>query len=595
VVAFSSPAFGAPAPSGMPAPARVAFPSPAFAEPGQVPVMTLPAAAAVVAPPRVRPAPAVQLGETPVPPPVVIGETPAPQPVQLGETPVPVEGPPWAPGLGEVGYAPPAPVEPVRMVTAPGQILTGAPSTRIPTLTVPPPPPAAPPPGPPPAIAAPPVVRIDPKTGLPLETVTKESETEKQTFQVPGTENIEQRMHLRELGIVTPESATAEQVQQWYADEARRHREKTMTDADVQRLRRGGTETENKADLALLGYLNQVNKLLEAFPDPAERATYIGGVRRRVKEQLERIPGFSDPRFQQWQTLVSPFGEKLFDRAGAALTETELSVLRPLLPTGEEVSPAQFEWRLQNFTDELTARVAVRTAWRQLPVEQQTGATYEALLQQLRDQRAAARQQTFAPPPGTGSVTITPTSRPPQEAAAAPGLRQELAGTFIPERPFTTELPSVALATAGGTAGALTGPLAPIAVPVLAGLGGAVGEAGRVGYEQLTGTPPAEAGTLGERMLRAGTRSVAGEAVGPLVRGGTALVRGAVQTGARLAPAATAAGYPTIGWALRAMPWAAQALPAAPQIATPWLRAGLPRAAQQTGTALILPPAQQPP
>jgi hypothetical protein len=437
-------------------------------------------------------------------------------------------------------------------------------------------------------------VRIDPKTGLPLETVTKESETEKQTFEVPGTENIEQRMRMRDLGIVTPESATPEQVQQWYADEARRHREKAISDADVQRLRRGGTETENKADQALLGYLNQVNKLIEAFPDPAERATYVGGVRRRVKEQLERIPGFSDPRFQQWQTLVGPFGEKLFDRAGAALTETELSVLRPLLPTGEEVSPAQFEARLQNFTDELTARVAVRAAWKQLPVEQQTAATYESLLGQLRDQRAAARQQALAPPPGTGSVTTTPTTAP-GGAAAAPSLGADVSRTFIPERPFTTELPSVALATAGGTAGAMTGPLAPIAVPVLAGLGGAVGEAGRVGYEQLTGTPPAEAGGLGERMLRAGTRSVAGEAVGPLVRGGTALVRGAVQTGARLAPAATAAGYPTVGWALRAAPWAAQALPAAPQIATPWLRAGLPGAAQQTGTALILPPAPQGP
>jgi hypothetical protein len=316
-----------------------------------------------------------------------------------------------------------------------------------------------------------------------------------------------------------------------------------------------------------------------------------------MKEQLERVPGFSDPRFQQWQTLVGPFGEKLFDRAGAALTETELSVLRPLLPTGEEASPAQFEARLQNFTDELTVRMAIRGVWRQLPVEQQTAATYDALLNQLRDQRAAARQQALAPPPGTGSVTTTPTTRPPQEAAAAPGLRQELAGTFIPERPFTTELPSVALATAGGTAGAMTGPFAPVAVPVLAGLGGAIGEAGRVGYETLTGTPPAEAGGLEQRMLRAGTRSVGGEAVGPLFRAGTAVARGLGRAGAEVAPAVAQAGYPTISWMLRGGQRLLQALPAVslPPVAPPWFMKGLPRAAQQTGTALILPPAAQEP
>jgi hypothetical protein len=493
-----------------------------------------------------------------------------------------------------VGYPSGAPVEPPRIAIQ-GPI---GPSTRIPTLTVPAaPPPAAAASGAPPAAVAPPVVRIDPKTGLPLETVTKESETEKQTFQVPGTENIKERMVLRSLGIATPESATSEQVEAWNAEQARLNREKAITDADVQRLRRGATETEAKGDQILTGYLNSVNKLLETFPDPAERATYIGGIRRRMKEQMERVPGLSDPRFDQWQTLVKPFGEKLFDRGGASLTDNEIAVLRPNLPTGDEVSPAQFEARLQNFVDELTAKLAVRTAMRQLPVEQQTAATANYLNDQLREQRAAARQQALAPPPGTGSVTTTPTTRPPQEAAAAPGLRQELAGTIIPERPFTTELPSVALATAGGTVGAMTGPFAPIAVPVLAGLGGAVGEAGRVGYEQLTGTPPAEAGGLEQRLLRAGTRSVAGEAVGPLFRGGAAVARVLGRAGAEVAPAVAQAGYPTIGWVLRGGQSLMRALPAVglSPVTPSWLMKGLPRAAQQTGTALILPPAAQEP
>jgi hypothetical protein len=440
---------------------------------------------------------------------------------------------------------------------------------------------------------APPEVRYDPKTGLPLEAVKKESETETQTFQVPGTENIKERMVLRGLGIATPESATAEQVEAWNAEQARLNREKAITDADVQRLRRGATETEAKGDQILTGYLNSVNKLLETFPDPAERATYIGGIRRRMKEQMERVPGLSDPRFDQWQTLVKPFGEKLFDRGGASLTDNEIAVLKPNLPTGDEVSPAQFEARLQNFVDELTAKLAVRTAMRQLPVEQQTAATANYLNEQLREQRAARRHQALAPQ----STTTTPTTTPPGAAAAPPGIAAELQRTFIPERPFTTELPSVGGAVTLGALGGMTGPLAPIVTPPLVVLGGALGEAGRVGYEQVTGTPPAEAGGLGARMTRAGARAAAGEALGPLVRGGTQVARGLVRAGAELGPTVTRAGYPTIGWVLRAGQEVAERLPAVslPEVAPPWLAAAMPRTARQVGTALILPPAPQQP
>jgi hypothetical protein len=583
VVAYPSPAFEA-EPSAPAAPVVVA-PVPVRAAPPLLGGM--PPAAAVVAPPRQPRAAAVQLGETPVP--VQLGETAVPVPVQLGETPVPVS--PWAPAPGEVGFAPPAPVEPPR-IAVPGPI-GGGPSTRIPALTVPEPPaPSAPAAAPPPAIAAPPVVRIDPNTGLPLETVTKESETEKQTFRVTGTENIEPRMRMRDLGIVSPESATPEQVQQWYADEAKRNRDKAITEADVKRLRAGATETEAKGDLALMGYLNDVNKLLEAFPDPAERASFLGTLRRPIKEQLERFPTFSDPRFQQWQTLVGPFGEKLFDRAGAALTEHEIAVLRPLLPTGKEVSPAQFEWRLQNFTDELTAKIAVRAAWRQLPVEQQTAATYEALNDQLREQRAAARREALAPPVKAGeSTTTTPTT--------TPGARGQIAQTFIPERPFTTELPSVLAATALPAAVAAS-PLAPVlavpgAVPVLSATGGALGEAGRVGYEVVTGTPPAEPGGVGGRMLRAGVRSAGAEALRPVLRIPGAVVRAFPGVAEAAGPMLRRAGLPFTGTVVQA---AGQLAPRMAVVAPPWLGAAaepLERLGVQGGTALILPPAVQDP
>jgi hypothetical protein len=597
VVGYPSPAFGAePTASTAPAPVAPVAVVPVPVAPAPAPRLLggMPPAAAVVAPPRQPRAAAVQLGETPVP--VQLGETAAPVPVQLGETPVPVS--PWAPVPGEVGYAPPAPVEPPR-IAVPGPI-GGGPSTRIPTLTVPEPPaPSAPAAAPPPAIAAPPVVRVDPKTGLPLETVTKESETEKQTFRVTGTENIEPRMRMRDLGIVSPESATPEQVQQWYADEAKRNRDKAITEADVKRLRAGATETEAKADLALMGYLNDVNKLLEAFPDPAERATYLGPVRRRMKDQLEKFPMFSDPRYQQWRTLIGPFGEKLFDKAGASLTEHELAVLKPLLPTGEEDSPAQFEWRLQNFSDELTAKIALRAAWRQLPVEQQTAASYEALSDQLRDRRAAARQQTFAPPVKAGeSTTTTPTTTGPQ-APTAPGGRGQIAQTFIPERPFTTELPSV-LGAAALPAAVAASPLAPVLAvpgvsPALAATGGALGEGGRVGYEVLTGTPPAEPGGVGGRMVRAGVRSGGAEALRPLLRLPGAVVRAFPGVAQAAGPMLRRAGLPFTGTVVQAT---ARLAPTMAVVAPPWLGAAaepLERLGLQSGAALILPPAVQDP
>jgi hypothetical protein len=404
-------------------------------------------------------------------------------------------------------------------------------------------------------------------------------------------------MRMRDLGIVTPESATPEQVQQWYTDEAKRNRDKAITDADVKRLRAGATETEAKADLALMGYLNDVNKLMEAFPDPAERASYLGPVRRRVKDQLEKFPAFSDPRYQQWQTLVGPFGEKLFDRAGAALTEHEIAVLRPLLPTGKEDSPAQFEWRLQNFTDELTAKIALRAAWRQLPVEQQTAETYQALSDQLRDRRAAARQQALAPPVKAGeSTTTTPTTT---QAPTAPGAQGQIAQTFIPERPFTTELPSVLGATALPAAVAAS-PLAPVlavpgAVPVLSATGGALGEAGRVGYEVVTGTPPAEPGGLSGRMLRAGVRSAGAEALRPVLRLPGAVVRAFPGVAEAAGPVLRRAGLPFTGTVVQA---AGQLAPRMAVVAPPWLGAAaepLERLGVQSGTALILPPAVQDP
>jgi len=128
-------------------------------------------------------------------------------------------------------------------------------------------------------------------------------------------------------------------------------------------------------------------------------------------------------------------------------------------------------------------------------------------------------------PSRVGAPPPAPAEAPPADLPAHPSAAQRARGIFLPERTFTSQLPSVAGATVGGSvggaAGALTGPLAPVAIPVLsatgAAIGGGLGEAGQLGYEWVSGAPPAEPGTAWERMQNAAIRS-----------GGTELVAGPV-------------------------------------------------------------------
>jgi hypothetical protein len=109
--------------------------------------------------------------------------------------------------------------------------------------------------------------------------------------------------------------------------------------------------------------------------------------------------------------------------------------------------------------------------------------------------------------PSSGMVPTPPPAPAATPPAAPPATLGSVAReTLLPDRSFTSELPSIGLATG---VGAVSGPFAPLTVPVAS----AVGEAGQVGLEHVMGWPPAEAGTLAERMERAGVRGLAGEAI----------------------------------------------------------------------------------
>jgi hypothetical protein len=111
--------------------------------------------------------------------------------------------------------------------------------------------------------------------------------------------------------------------------------------------------------------------------------------------------------------------------------------------------------------------------------------------------------------PGLGAQPQQP---PPAAPPPAPGFGAQVRQTLLPERSFMSEVPSIALGTAGAIAGGMTGPFAPVVAPALAAVGSGLGEAGQVGLEHVMGWPPAERATLGERVTRAATRGGIAEA-----------------------------------------------------------------------------------
>jgi hypothetical protein len=418
-----APTTGPPTPPPPAEPTKpAAKPPPAPAPPVAPPTAELPAAAAppVVASPRdvarppvaapvvtppPRPPPAAPPVVTPPPkPPAPAAKPPAPPPAaQLGETPAPPTPPaapiqpvsryipdeevtqlmqPQPPAGPPVLYAPPAPAAPpaTPALTVPAVPLVAAPPA--PPVVVAPPPPAVP------GTKQPPV---DPRTGFPLQSYTQESQEGKATFGAPSAANAETALRLREVGITDPSLATPEQIAEYNRRDLEHLAAKKATETDVVRMRGAPSEAQQKGTDAYFNYLNQLNAFYEAFPTPEERAQFIGPLTRRAYELGQYVPGMNSERYSDFRELLAPFKEKVFDRGGAALTEMEMSVLRPLLPTGEERNPYEFERRLQQFGDQLRLRLATRSAWQRLPVEQQNEQTYNAMLATFSADRARAR------------------------------------------------------------------------------------------------------------------------------------------------------------------------------------------------------------
>jgi N-acetylmuramoyl-L-alanine amidase len=478
--------------------------------------------------------------------------------------PAPPAAPPPAPARPA---APPAAPPPRPAPAAPPVVRPAPPPAPAPVI----PPVAAPPPAPPPPLRPSDVIpglpRPETRIGYPPPAPAEEA----------GAAPVMPPLPELAPAVVTPavpqEPTQAQPLVVKRETQKGPEGERTLESAELP------AEAATKAVGTLLNYRNYARRVLTAFPDPAERAKYVGWLNRPAAEVKQLAS--ADRRFSDFKTVMAPFQLSFFDRGGAALSADEIFVLREGLPTGQERTAADFESKLAYFPDLVEEQLAVRLAQQRTPIEAQTGAWADQIQRDIDAARAARWQarglgapaptaEAPAPPPAVAATTTTMAPPPPPPAGPAPPaaeptaaappptarpsgiLPRAYAAVVAPNRSFVSLLPSIGGATVGGLGGAaggaalgaMTGPFAPVAVPVgavvgglLGGTGGGVaGEAVRMGAEQL-GTAEPIAQPPGERLTEAGIRGAAGEVIGaPFTLGGRLVARPFLRAAETLAP-----------------------------------------------------------
>jgi len=321
---------------------------------------------------------------------------------------------------GEVGYPSPAPV-PVDYRGVPFR--TAVPDLSPTALGLPPPPRAGVPAdiGAPRGAAPPLFPLVDPNTGVPLSGVTTKGSEREQTYAVPSPAAGDVAANMQAAGITDWRLAKPEQIQEFKrlqaADEARRK----VMDADITRAR-GATPAEQKNALNVFNdYRQALNTYLNDFPNPEDRAKYIGWLNRGTREVLRLAR--SDPQFEKFRRDTDAFQYKDFNDKKGVLSDDEQKSLGNLLPTGHEPNAISHEERLQGFNDIINARLGMRTAQLTMAPDEITPAWWNAANQAIVDQAEADKQQLGGGVAGgvVGAALNAPAAAPsPVPAPAAP-------------------------------------------------------------------------------------------------------------------------------------------------------------------------------
>jgi len=316
------------------------------------------------------------------------------------------------PAGATVGYPSPAP-EP-----GPGTIVP-APIPRLRTPGAPVGIPGAPPPA-----AELPGVAVDPNTGLPLQSRTYESQTGSETFTAPPRGDVHTQLLLRYNGVTDPAIATPAQVVNYFATEQALKNNESMDKATIERMQRGMTEGESKEFTRLTEMKAGINDFLKAYPDPADRAKFLGLITAPLQTIRERIGWQDAGAIRDFRNAFSPFSlESLTDEKGKPVPGME--GIAQMAPSVQD-SAGAFESNLQHFKDALDRRITIVSNLRAMPVGEATPALVNSWVDQLQHdslaQRLSVFPQTTAPPaaPPPAVAAPPPPSAPPPPTATAP-------------------------------------------------------------------------------------------------------------------------------------------------------------------------------
>jgi hypothetical protein len=300
---------------------------------------------------------------------------------------------------------------------------------------------AAPPALPPPAARGPTVLTgpptYPPAQQMPMAGETRRTAEGEQTFRAPDASNAEVRANLAWNGITNLDTATPEQIRNYWETQRYLDTQRKMDDADVARMHKAVLEGDGAGYAQLMDARKALNKFLQDFP-PDKRGYYVGTLRYPADTIMQMIK--DDPNIAKFHTELdaisapleggSWIGRKLGLAGTGALFPGEQTALHSTLPSGA-TEPNTFEARLQNYGDTIDSQMQVRDFLRGQPVGAMTGAKVQAFLQGQTDDLAQRRLDSFnvAVPPGAPPATTPPTITPPSTtpptttppAAAPPG------------------------------------------------------------------------------------------------------------------------------------------------------------------------------
>jgi hypothetical protein len=328
--------------------------------------------------------------------------------------------PKYAGAPGEVGYPPPAPV-PVDYRGLPFR--TAAPNLTPAALGLPPPLTLFPAPaGAAPALGP----LVEPESKVPLDKITVQDQSGRaQTYAVPSQPSPRQAANMKLAGFDDFRQASPEQIQDWQQREDADAAKKQQIDADVARARGATPADLRKAQTMYNNYSTAVTKLVTDFPNPEDRAKYIGWINQFARDKWSTLVR-QDPQFELFLTDTRPFQYRKPEDIAGAIDQQEQQDLFNMLPTGKEPNAISFEQHLQQFNDHANFQLGLLNAQQQMAPNEMNIDWWNAVRQYRRDQLTADKQQaadllaTERQQPGGGSIAGTAVGAALSAPAAAP-------------------------------------------------------------------------------------------------------------------------------------------------------------------------------